>query len=241
MRRFPRLQSVRSVAVAFALAVFASPAARAETITADFAGVSPGETVTVNLGGLEFKNIAAGYFNWTNVTPSNTFLGSSFQSFCAELNVGVQSTATFTTQPLQPRYSDVVASRLREFWGENFPGIGGDATRAAAFQLGVWEIVHEDGFGLDLAGGNFQASVSPNGNAAIALAQGWLNNVNGQGAFADNLLVLDADGSQDQIVQPPVVPVPPTVVLGGMGLIGMIGYGIRRRLSNTAVAASDGH
>lgn len=233
MRYFPRFRSVRSVALVSILTFFVAPSLRAETITADFAGVSPGETVSVNLGGLEFKNIAAGFFNWTNVSPPSSFLAPSFQSFCAELNVGVQNTVTFTITPLQPRYSDIVASRLREFWGENFPNIGGDATRAAAFQLGVWEIVHEDGFGLDLASGNFQATASPNGNAAINLAQSWLNNVNGQGTFADNLLVLDADGSQDQIVQPPVVPVPPSVILGGMGLISLVGFGIRRRLSTS--------
>jgi hypothetical protein len=236
VRYFPRFNSVRYLALTSLLALSTATCAQADTITADFAGVSPGETVSVNLGGLDFRNINAGFFNWTNVTPPTSFLAPSFQSFCAELNVGVQPTTTFTITPLQPRYSDTVASRLREFWGENFAGIGADATRAAAFQLGIWEIVHEDGNALDLSSGNFQATASPNGNAAINLAQSWLNNVNGQGTFADNLLLLDADGSQDQIVQPPVVPVPPSVILGGIGLIGLVGYGIRRKVSNNAVA-----
>jgi hypothetical protein len=209
---------------------------RAETITADFAGVSPGESVSVSLGGVNLKNVSAGFFNWTNVSPASSIFAPSFQSFCVELNVGVLNTATFTTVPLEPRYSATVASRLREFWGENFAGIGGDPTRAAAFQLGIWEIVHEDGQGLDLASGTFTASVSPNGNQAINLAQNWLNNVDGQGTLADGLVILDAEGSQDQIVQTPIVPVPPSVVLGGVGLVGLMGYGIRRRrfAGNTA-------
>jgi hypothetical protein len=221
--------SARSAIAALIVAALSGAAAHAETISADFAGVGPGETVSVTLDGVPFKNISAGYFNWTNVNPNTTFLGSAFQSFCVELNVGVAASTTFTFTPLQPRYTDTQTSRLREYFGENFANAGSNATTAAAFQLGLWEIVHENSGSLNLSTGNYTADSSPNNNAAINLAQSWLNALDGQGTFEDNLIVLDSAGSQDQIVRTPMVPVPPSVILGGMGLISLVGYGIRRR------------
>lgn len=234
-----RTYLTRIAAVAGAL--FAVPVANAETLTADFAGVSPSQTVSVTYNNVAYNGVSAGFFNWINVSPATSAFAPSFQSFCAEINVGVLPTTTFTTTPLSPRYSSSQASRLREFWGENFASAGASATNAAAFQIGVWEIVGENGAtSLDLASGNFKADSSPNSNAAIDQAKAWLANVDGQGTFEDNLTLLDSESSQDQIgktTPSTVVPVPPAVVLGGMGLMSLMGYGVRRRLARKAAKA----
>ena len=228
---------VRFGLLAALLAVTAS--ARAETLTADFNGVSPGETVTVTYNNVAYKNLSAGYFNWINVSPATSTFAPQFQSFCVEINRGVLSQTTFNTTPLQPRYSASQSARLREFWGENFAGVGANPTRAAAFQLGIWEIVGEDGTtALDLASGNFTGDSSPDSNAAIEQAKTWLNAVDGQGTFEDNLLILDSESSQDQInTTSTVVPVPPAVLMGGMGLMSLVGYGLRRRQTARKAAA----
>jgi len=184
--------------------------------------------VSMTFNNRNLNNISAGFFNWINVDPSNTFLGSSFRSFCIELDVDIITRTSFTTQPLRPRFSDATANRLREFWGENFAKIGNDAGNAAAFQIGIWEIVGEAGTTpLDLASGGTQATAGPANT--IATAQSWLNGVDGQGTFEDGLIVLDSLKSQDQITVGQMVPVPPAVILGAMGLASLVGYGVRRR------------
>lgn len=199
---------------------------RADTVTAAFNGVSPGSSISVAFNGVQLKNISAGVLNW-NYVSGNTFFSPNFKAFCLEVAVGISSPTTFTVQDLSSRFSTTTVGRLQEFWGENFSSIGTNGTNAAAFQLGIWEIVSDGS--LDLNNGSFSASSS----SAKTVAQQWLNNVNGTGPMETRLIGLDATGSQDLITFGPptsVVPVPPAAVLAGMGLISLVGYGIRRRV-----------
>jgi len=231
VRSFPVRRAGLAIA---AVALFAAPL-RADTVTAEFAGVNPNQTVSVALGSTNYIGLLAGYYNW-NYLDGNPSFSPNFRTFCVELNVGVQSPVTFNITSLTPKFSDLQASRLQEFWGEHFADVGNGAQTAAAFQLGVWEIANETG-DLDLSSGNFRALTSgkrPTDSATVALAQSWLNTVDGQGTFETNLTLLDSDSSQDQITT--TVPVPPGAVLGGMGLVSLIGYGLRRRRMAAVVA-----
>ncbi|MFL5342253.1 MAG: hypothetical protein ACJ8F7_19065 [Gemmataceae bacterium] len=220
------------LAAAMLLLPFA--ALRADTVTAQFIGVNPGEVVSVSAGGTKYVGLEAGYFNWKYLSGATQF-SPSFQSFCVELNRGVNNITTFTTAPLTPKFSDVQAARLQEFWGEHFAQIGQDARKAAAFQLGVWEIVNESGTtNLDLSSGNFTVLTSgrdATNAATVALSQSWLNDVNGSGSMESSLALLLSRDTQNQltVTHPPTVPVPPAAILGGMGLVSLVGYGLRRR------------
>jgi hypothetical protein len=203
--------------------------AKADTVTADLQSVTPGTTVDITFGGYPFSGISAGYFNWANVTPSNTFLGASFRSFCIQFDVGALVHSTFTTVDLEPRFNSLTANRLREFWGRYFGSVGEDANLATAFQLGLWEIVHETKGFLDLSTGNFIVDSAAAG--VKNTAQNWLNSLDGTGPLDTTLVVLDSPNSQDQIINrvPPIIPAPPAVILGAMGLVSLIGYGAGRR------------
>lgn len=233
MRSAGRLGLCRSVWALFT-GLICTLGLRAETVTAELLNVSPSRPVNITFSGFLFTGISAGYFNWTNVVPSDTFLGSSFRSFCIQFDVGALNVTTFTTQDLEPRYNPLTADRLREFWGRHFSSVGENPDLAAAFQLGLWEIVHETKGLLDLSTGNFIASSAPAG--VISTAQAWLNSLDGTGPFETSLVVLDSPNSQDQIIHrvPPVIPAPPAVILGAMGLASLVGYGYRRRNRLTA-------
>lgn len=219
------------IVFAAAATLVASSAVRAETITAEFVGVTPSTpTVSVTRDGQAFNNILAGWINWTNVQPPNSALAPGFASLCAELGKSIDAVSTFETRALTPYFSNTVASQVKEFWGENIGAVNNDPNNAIAFQLGMWEIIHETSGTLDMTNGNVVVTDGPANQ--LQLGQQWLSQVNGQGTFEENLIVLDSLTGQDQIVPYNVVPVPPAVVLGGMGLISLVGYGIRRRRNN---------
>lgn len=225
-------QSTLAVCVAVAL----SASAKAETVIAELQSVTPARSVNVTFSGFPFAGISAGYFNWVNVTPSDTFLGAAFRSFCIQFDVGAMALTTFSTQDLEPRFTSVTANRLREFWGRYFGGIGENADLAAAFQLGLWEIVHETNGTLDLSTGSFIVDSAPAG--VKSTSQSWLDNLDGTGPMDMSLVILDAPKSQDQIINrvPPIIPAPPAVILGAMGLASLVGYGYRRRVKGQAAS-----
>jgi len=199
--------------------LLAANAARADTITVNFDNVDPGRAVSVRLGSTNIDT-RAGLFNFDRVSGSTAF-GNRFQSFCIELDAPIGSNPiTFDINAL----SGPKAARISEFWGENFGKIGTNADLAAAFQLGLWEIIYDNT--ADLGGGNFRVNSAP--VAALSAAQSWLGQVNGSGTFASGLVTLSSPTAQDQIT---VVPVPPTVLLAVVGMAGLAGYGWRRRLA----------
>jgi MYXO-CTERM domain-containing protein len=210
--------------LAAAAALFVAIPARAESVVVEFAGVSPGEVALFTLNGQGGSSLA-GYFNYNRLGGSTQLGASGFRSFCIELQQGITSGAfTFDCVAIESRFDATRVSRLQELWGENIGKVNSDAT-AAAFQLAVWEITHEGGNnGLNLANGDF---VVTNAAEAAAIAQNWLNNVDGQGTFETGLLALVNETEQDQLTV--LVPAPPGVVMAGFGLVGLVGYGIRRR------------
>ena len=116
--------------------------------------------------------------------------------------------------------------------------IGSSDTRAAAFQLAIWEIINETNTsGWDLNSGTFRASAS---STTINTAETWLSELNGLPPRA-NLMALTSATAQDYVVQAPVVqsPAPPGVVLGLCGIFCLLlPLGLRRwRLAANGPAA----
>lgn len=127
-----------------ALSCWAGAAARGETISVRFTGVSPGKNVSVyydrngpGSGGASTITVGTGAYNWvptvgsTNAVPFD----QPFQSFCIDFDQFVQSPVTFTVAPLEAApvtiepgaagsgpsstaMSAAQANWLRELWGE---------------------------------------------------------------------------------------------------------------------------
>ena len=220
-------------------------------IEAEFTGVSPAKSVwvsTLRPGGV---NVIAGVYHWTKTTPDD----GPFWTFCIEPTKWLDSDETVfqvhtLDQILGGAAGDyIVADYVEELWyqkvivGDLIDPYGSsdtDKRNAAAFQIAVWEFVHEDysEYGYDLGTGDFRACNS----CAVWLAQQWIGNVvdalydsENPGPSGSTLLyAMTSSETQDQAVlgaEFQVVPLP-AAVWGGMMLLGGMGgvAGVRRRL-----------
>jgi hypothetical protein len=178
-------------------------------------GVAPSLITSYTLNNV--KDYAyAGVSNWTrSATNPGTYAGSptpgeTFGTFCLEPDQEFPSGANVAynvidleSDPENGPMGAAKASAIRELWGRFRTAIGSDNTKAAAFQMAVWEIVTDTG--RDLSSGVFRAGA---GNAAeIAIknqAQSWLNQVNGSGPKA-NLLALASPSDQDLVFEVPTL------------------------------------
>lgn len=119
----------------------------------------------------------------------------------------------------------VIAANLAKLFGAVFPDFSASITsvEAAALQILVWEMIYETpGDAFDVSSGNMQFTAS---SSVIDQANSYLATfANYQGAPANGLKALNADGLQDQLIQVPTspdteeVPEPGTFVLMGLGL-----------------------
>lgn len=167
----------------------------------------PGATPIVyntRVGVFQFKRVGGTYSGLPAVD-------GQFGALCLEVN-----------QHARTRYYDVVgltdapvpgdlnagpmnastAEYMRELWGRYYGSIGADDIKGAAFQLAVWEIVHDSRF--DLSGGVFSVAtpMSPNTAKAMTQATTWLQSLDGQGPKA-SLLVMSDPTYQDLIFEAP--------------------------------------
>jgi hypothetical protein len=199
---------------------------QAAEITATFHGVDPGRGVEVSLdGGDTSRETRAGKFNWTKDSGDYDGVDGDFSSFCIELveqvgngnqyTFGIETTAD-APNTMPPGMGAAKADLLSEYFGRFIDVADMSSNKEmAAFQLGVWEIVYDDG--LDLEDGDFRVMSDGNENA---LAQSWLNALDGSGPRI-GLDALVAEGIQDQVV----VPEPASLV---MALAAML-VAMRRR------------
>lgn len=108
-----------------------------------------------------------------------------------------------------------------------------DSTTAGAFQLAAWEITTETQRSFGLEDGDFQVTSNrADSNAAEALAETWLGNLNNDlWAYDGNdYLIMNADGTQDLLTNVPAVPLPAS---GLMLLGGLFGAGAIARRKQT--------
>jgi hypothetical protein len=158
----------------------------------------------------------AGVSNWTrSATSPGTFAGSptpgeKFGTFCLEpdqefpsgTNVAY-SVINLESDPENGPMGAAKANAVRELWGRFRTAIGSDNTKAAAFQMAVWEIVTDTG--RDLSSGVFRAGTDNAAEIAVKnQAQSWLNQITGTGPKA-NLLALASPTDQDLVFEVPTL------------------------------------
>lgn len=213
-----------------------APMAVADTIDTTFVNVSPRRDVyiTDNGGSSVFHVFAGEMLFHRNSGVDLGGIGGLIQAFCVEIRQDVDfgghyvyDLAPVAQVPNTSPMGATKADELSELWGRYF-SIVVDNDSAAAFQLAVWEIVNDTQ--LDLHAGNFQTVLGPGqttDGAYVALAQGWLNSLDGTGP-KQHLVGLTNSDYQDQITTIPA----PAAAWGGLALLAAcIAAGIRKRLA----------
>jgi hypothetical protein len=238
------------VAVAAVLAMGWSAApARADSVTATFSNVNPGEIVSIPVNG----NMESGWAGIYNFTNSSGYLSGSFSGFCIDIAQDIISnqTATWAVAPLanapvdgnQPTAMGTLRANLvAELWYNDYSLIGTSNSNAAAFQLAIWEIINEtqiNGNGtlaLNIDSGTFYATDGD--SATLTTTNTWLSqlNLNGTGPMASNIIALTSTAYQDYVVQmpPPApgplasAPAPASLILSLIGAAGILALAKRR-------------
>ena len=234
-----RIIALVSVAVILVLAAGAS-ASMYGTVQVQFLNVSPGQSISTMIHPYDTTSWytgPTGQFNLSYLTTPPVLLYP--QASCIEVQT-ISGGGIYWYDVVDP--SDVPvpdgpydqgqgpmgvakADYLREFWALAFGSVTNNVT-AAAFQLGVWEIVFEDlpttpPTGWDVTTGRFETLLDANSSAAITQANAWLASVDGVGPKA-TLYGLRSNSAQDMIVSPE----PATLAFLGLGSIGLL---VRRR------------
>jgi len=237
----------------FAALALAAAAKHASAATLFLTDVSPATSMNVAFPGINYTPAPlVGAIQWTfdRNDTANTGLnalvpGNTLTTFCIEgtQDVAFQSTHVYQSilQNIAATPQDNVgslyqmgphATKLSAFWDAYYAQSSTDAVRASAFQLGVWEIVYDDG--TDLTTGGFAATPDLgdlNSSAAYTNAQTWLSTLNSQAPTTHyDLYVLSDPGVQDQlfgVAHPPAVPLPAALPTGAALLAGL---GVVRKL-----------
>jgi len=245
-----RTRLLTTLVIPLALAAAAHGTRVASAASLYLTDVAPATSMNVAFPGISYTPAPlVGGIQWTfdRNDPANAGLGAlvpgnTLTTFCIE---GTQDVAFQTTNVYSSILQNVAAtpqddagslyqmgphaSRLNAFWDAYYAQSSADAVHSSAFQLGVWEIVYDNG--TDLTSGGFAATPDlsdPNSAAAYLQAQAWLSTLNSQNpATHYDLFVLSDPALQDQlfgIAHPPAVPVPAalptgTALLAGLGLL----------------------
>lgn len=235
------------VVLAWAGVLFASPAVQADSITIKALGPSDlGHNVSIthpNAGGTAVHYGGfAGFYAWEKLSGPGPLSNGTFLTMCIELTEFFSSGGTYTVAYADPQNAPdpgnplstvghmgaAKAALLSELYGR-FLGLVDTDKEAAAFQVAVWEIVYDTGLKLGTNQGQVFIDNANHLNAGTygALAQSWLDQLDGTGPHMD-LLALSKTGFQDQVVPNPV-PAPPGLVLAGIGFLGLLGWRQRRQ------------
>lgn len=213
--------SNRTAILAAVFAGFAASAASADVITARFTS-SYGKTMNINSPSLN-GDVNTVLFNWTRQdSPGpgiDATIPGTFNTYCVDLaqHVHANTNYTFTVRtPLEHGFTPTQEVMLRRLFADRFPLVN-SANTSAAFQIAVWEIIHDDDF--NLASGSFKVNST---GAPVTTATAWLDAIASPTYVTDNwlpeLAVLHSATAQDQIT---VIPAPATAALAGIGLIGL--------------------
>jgi hypothetical protein len=242
MKFSTKLSAVSSALILAGMFMFGG-SAQADTVTTNFANVTPGQNVTVNSTTPAFNSgTSAGVFNHTitasspsgiDLSPAGT---NQFVAFCADLSDTAGDNVVYNIVGLE-NIPDPVGSNMgsAKAWdisrmlynalGANLAAASGlPDVNAAGLQIAVWEVVFETSGTYNTGLGNITFS---NNASAIAAANTYLGGISGTMGMA-GLVGLTNTSRQDFIAQ--VVPIPAAAWLFGSALVGIAGVG-RRKLS----------
>lgn len=164
--------------------------------------------------------------------------GSTFFAFCIEPRqfVSLGGDYTYDVVPLENGTTNIngmgtaKADQLRELFGRYLPDFSAPLTRlqGGALQIAVWEIVREDSGVLDVYNGDiyFYPGTSEDPAGVVALAQTYIQSLDGSGPKVGNLIALNNVGAQDLVAQ--AVPEPESMLLLGGGAL-LLALGRARR------------
>jgi hypothetical protein len=155
--------------------------AKADLVTT-FIGTAPSQQVNVSAtkdGTTHAFESPVGPFNFIVLSDSsNTGLGPTFRSFCADFFQEVAVGNDYTYSPVAfADLPDVAGNatkmaKIQELY-DRFYDLATDAENGAAFQLALWEILYDPNKS-DLSSGNFTAS-GPGSPTSINVAQAMLD------------------------------------------------------------------
>lgn len=219
-----------------------------DVLTVSRLGTSPSRAIRYSFDASRSYNDAAtgaDYFGLAGVNTFDVFAGGQIKTFCVEMNEGfvddpivytvteisnvpehappgVMSAAKQTLmQDLFARYYDDVMNHPTSDWAVS-------SDKAAAFQLAIWEISHENLTSdsdasavlgeLNISVGAMAFTDTYNSETA-AIASSMLSSLGNGGFMAySKLLGLTNPNNQDMLI---VVPTPAIAGLAGLGLVGM--------------------
>jgi hypothetical protein len=180
------------------------------------------------------KTVYMGIYTWTN--QDGTGLGTAVPNWgmCIEIPqtpvAGWMDVIKLDESPLPPLYGSPMgttkANYIRELWGRDFDASwvsGQNKQMAEAFNVAIFEILYETDLTWDVtSGAGFHVGADVE---QAAIANTWLNQLNGNTSyFANNLVAMSTTSGQDYVVQ---TPEPATLSLLAIGAAALL----RRRKS----------
>ncbi|MDB5306667.1 MAG: hypothetical protein JWO38_869 [Gemmataceae bacterium] len=170
--------------------------------------------------GNDIDSPAVGMLNW-EVPPSEfgtAGMDRTFRTYCAEAPVRVAAGNTYRFEIQSPAIPEAYglpntdagkaeafrrAAYVRELFGMYYIPSLSDAKAAKAFQIALWEIIHEASWPegqpapLNLSAGSFQAAEQQDDPASVALARDYLKSLTGN----DNVFYENPDLAGRELVR----------------------------------------
>lgn len=227
------MSPVKNLPALAAIALLTATAAQADTVDLRYAGPDHTETTSVYVNGTTLNNLLIGSYDLQQQGQPGSFVAYCVDPFQhSNSNYQTYQRAPLTAAQLPP-VEAVRFANVSKLFGNAYAGSLASSTKAAGFQLALWEVWHDDG---NLADGIIR-SVGGSNAAMVAEAKDLLTLVSGGTVVvgtssvtwtgpgtAYDLTRYSSNVYQDYVT---AVPEPETYALLLAGL-GMLGFARRR-------------
>jgi hypothetical protein len=220
-----RIKNLPALAAAALLTI--AGAAQADTVNLRYAGADHTTTTSVYINGATLNNVLIGSYRLEQQGQPGSFI-----AYCVDpFQQSSGSYSAYDRSPLVaaqlPSVEAVRFANVSKLFGNAYAGSLANNTKAAGFQLALWEVWHDDG---NLATGIVR-SVGGSNAAMVAEANSLLGSMAGWSTGTSYELTRYSSASYQDFVTA-AVPEPETYALLLAGL-GMLGFA-RRRVSSPA-------